>query len=169
MNWFLRMIRTFEYESLSDLVKSLTPAYKYQLLSIVSITSLVSMTCEQLLGLNGLSLIAFIVIMLVEVISGINASRKLGQTFESKRFSRFLFKLFYYLAILFFVHTMGNQEAAKHNDIVAGIYKWLHSYLLIHIGAENIISILENKAVIDGKEKSAYIDGIKDFIKAKLS
>ncbi|HQW47064.1 MAG TPA: phage holin family protein [Chitinophagaceae bacterium] len=126
----------------------------------------ISAVIEQLFGMNVIGFIAFVLVMPTEVISGVKAS---GESFSSKRFSRFLFKLFYYMVLIFVSHAMADSYKAHDKVVIAALFEWVNTVLVIHITSENIISILENVATIEGKEKSFYINLIRKRFKSFVS
>ncbi len=122
---------------------------------MASITNILQL----LFGLEILPAIAFIIIMLFELVSGIAASK---ESFNSTKFSRFILKLACYFAVLFFVQSFYTHYHAAGKTTLSLLFEWIHGYLMVHIGIENVVSIMENVAVIQGKEKPFYLQKIKE-------
>lgn len=152
----------YGYESGSQFIESLAPSLKYNLTVLMFSWSLISAYVEQYFGISIAGLIAFVIIMPVELISGIQASR---ESFSSKRFSRFLFKLSYYLVLIYVTHIMALHYKSSGNSIVGGMFQWVNNVIVVHIVVENVISIMENIAAIEGKPKGTYISLIKNKLK----
>lgn len=169
MNWLIRLLKTFEYDTLADFGRSLAPSFKYQLvftwLSLAGISSFV----QRIFGLDALALMAFVAIVLVELISGIKASRIKKETFSSMRLSRFTLKMACYLILIALPFLLSQSFTAQGKTWAAAIFDWLHTFLIIHIAFENIISVLENLSVIEGKDKTFYIEKIRSYLQSKLT
>lgn len=157
----MNILASYGYESGNDLLVSLMPSVKYSASFLVISVASIGVFLEQYFGLSVASLIAFVVVMPVELISGVQASK---EPFNSRKFSRFLFKLFYYLVIIYVTHTMAESFFSKDSNAVGSLFEWMNHILIVHIVGENIISITENIAAIEGKEKSFYITLIRKKI-----
>ncbi len=159
MKFNSHILEDYGYQSFSELLSSLMPSLKYSMtMAVVSVSS-IGVILEAYLGMSFASLIAFMVVMPVELISGIQASK---EKFNSRKFSRFLFKLFYYLVLIFVTHTMSVEFLEKESMLPGTLFEWMHHLLIVHITAENIISISENVAKLEGKESSFYIILLKN-------
>lgn len=113
-------------------------------------------------GLDDSAFIALLVVFVTELISGITASRIRKETFSSMKLSRFSLKVACYLVLIGVTYSMY-LSFQHHNDYLASVmFDWMHIFLTVQIVFENIISILENIAVISGKDKSAWIEKLKD-------
>jgi len=169
-----RMLVTFDYEDLRTLFQSIAPSCKYSLtrpLLVVSLTfpglsGLASLVPDipLALGIQTAALIMMLMAFVVELLSGIAASRIKKERFSSFRLSRFSFKVFIYLVLIAVPYHWSQNYAAKGEAVMAECFDWLQNFLIIHIAQENMVSILENLAVIEGKEKSAWIESIKTKI-----
>lgn len=169
MNWFLRLLKTFDYHCFQDLVNSLAPSCKYGVtLGFISLSGIASVV-SNIFGLDVGAFVAFLLVMGVELATGLYASHVQGIEFSSQRFSRFLFKLFYYVALIGISYLMAVSFEKRGKGFAAGIFEWLHIFLVVQIVCENVMSILENAAVIEGKPKAHYVTMIKEFISKKLS
>ena len=109
--------------------------------------------------------------VVVEVYTGIKASKKEGKSFESFRFSRCVLKLALWAIIFFVTHQFENEYAERTHvfDILAYTF-----FKIVFLGTismflvEHLTSILENKAVIDGKPKTYLIEFIQSTWKGML-
>lgn len=165
MKFINPLLQSFEFRNSSELFISLVPSTKYNMTLIIFAFTGLAAIIEQLFGMSVMGLIAFIVVMPVEVISGVKASK---QPFSSKRFSRFLFKLFYYMVLIFVTHNMAMNYEAHNKMLISGLFDWMNAMLVLHITSENVVSILENIAVIEEKPKSFYINLIRNKVKNVL-
>ena len=162
------LLNGFEYSSNLEFMQSLVPSLKYQLLFITMFTSALFAEVDKVFGLDAMAIGALIVVMLLELASGTYASRIKKIPFSSRRLSRFTFKMACYL-VLISVPYLFEVSFKKHdNDLAAGLFAWLHVFLVVQIVVENIVSILENLAQIQGKDKTYWIDKIKSKITNSL-
>lgn len=159
-----KLLNTFEYSGWSDLTSSLFPSVKYSLTAVALSTSALSVVTYKVFGLDVLALIAFVVVMMVEVISGMVASRVQRVATSSTKMSRFSLKMACYLTMLFVSNSMAGSFDMKGSNVGFWFFDWLHLFLAIHIATENIISIGENLGVITGKGKTYWIGQIQDKV-----
>jgi phage-related holin len=129
----------------------------------------VSTLVQRIFGLDALALAAFVAIFFVELVSGIKASRISKETFSSARLSRFTLKMGCYLVMIALPFLLSQSFSEQGKTWGASIFEWLHTFLVVHIAFENIISVLENISVIDGKEKTFYIEKIRSFLQSKIT
>ena len=163
MNYIIKLLGTFEYASVSDFIKSLFPALRYQHLTLLTVTlSVLSMIVDKVFGMSFLAFIMLVFIMAVELISGIWASKINKQPFSSTRLSRFSFKAACYLVLIAVPYVMSVSFKDHGNHLAAGAFDWLYIFLVIHIVFENVVSILENISVITGKDKTFWIKKIQE-------
>lgn len=62
--------------------------------------------------------------------------------------------------------SMSFLEQGK--PTAALIFDWMHMFLVIQIVLENIVSISENLAVVQGKEKSHFVTVLQEKINQLL-
>lgn len=164
MKALVAILKSYQYEGIESFITSLFPSYKYHATVTLLCISSLGATVELLFGFKMWTFIAFVVAAFTELISGIYASvwvRK--EKFESVKFSRFAFKLVLMLVGLYIIHSF-NQEWEGRNDFIHEAFGWLYAFLFIYGAFEYLISIMENKAVIEGKQKDFY----SSFLKEKL-
>lgn len=124
---------------------------------------------EKIFGLDALGFFAFLAMFLVELISGVIASQIRKEPFSSMKLARFTCKIFFYLFIIFVPFVMSASFAAHHKLIPSLIFDWLHMFLVTQIVLENMYSVLENIAVITGKEKTAMVSIIQRKVASMFS
>jgi len=170
MGFFNKILKTFAYNGWPDLASSLMPSTKYEWLTPFSLSfSSFTVLVQIFFGFDALAFIALLVVMLAELSSGIIASRYRKEPFSSMKLSRFSFKVAYYLVLIFVTNSMANSYMATNQDLASTIFHWLHIFLTVQIVLENIVSILENVAVISGKDKTHWISKIQSKIENFLS
>jgi len=124
---------------------------------------------ENFLGLQGLTVLAFVVLVILELITGIVASKNRGEKIVSHKFSRFGLKVFVWLALLFITNSL-KLEYDGHKDLLSittlGIFTWLHDALFVYVTMEYLISVFENiNSLTKTKSKKKFIDYIIDKLK----
>lgn len=119
--------------------------------------------------MDWLAFAGFIVIMIIELVSGIKASQIRKEPFSSMRLSRFGFKLSYYLVLISVPYLFATSYRAHGKELVASAFDWMHIFIVMQVVLENIVSILENAAVIDGKDKTIWIKKLQEKFNAFLS
>lgn len=165
MKLLIKLLATYAYSSPREFFESMFPSWKYQLQYLSLILSGISGGLSYLFGFGPALAFAMFVLIVVEVSTGIKASRKEGKDFESFRFSRCVFKLAFWAIIFYVIHQFENEYADRTHvfDIIAhAFFKILFLFALSFFAIEHLTSILENKAVIDGKPKTALIKVVQD-------
>lgn len=171
MNSFIeRLIATFGYESYGALGKSLAPSFKYDSIKVFSLVlSSIAVTPVKFLGMSGFAFAALLIVMVTELVSGVMASRVRKEEFSSMKLSRFTFKVFQYLVIIAVTYLFSQSFEARGKELAATIFDWMHIFLVVQIVQENVVSILENGAVISGKPKTHWISKLTSKINSFFS
>ncbi|HCU43958.1 MAG TPA: hypothetical protein DF610_02655, partial [Sphingobacterium sp.] len=91
------------------------------------------------------------------------------EAFSSVKLGRFTFKAFFYMVLICVPYLMAESFRAKGKELATVMFDWLHLFMLAQVIIENMISILENVAVISGKDKTHWIKKIQDKINGLLS
>lgn len=162
--FFSRFLAAYDWHSFEEFVLSIFPSYKYQLHGAVLAISFISGSVNYLFGVTPALAMAMFVAIVVEVWTGIRASRRQGKSFESFRFSRCIIKIAIWLAILYIIHAFKRefQDSTNLIDIAAyGFFSFVFVAALTAFLVEYVTSILENVSVLKGMEKTALIDAIK--------
>lgn len=167
--YFLNLLKTFDYHDFNEWFVSLAPSFRYKMVMITLTASATTSCIDLVFGMNGLAFAGFFIIMVTELVSGVWASQIRKEQFSSMRLSRFGFKLFYYLVLMAIPYVFAQSYNVHGEQLAGSIFQWLHVFLTVHIIMENIISILENSAVINGDDKAAWIEAIKTKINGLLS
>lgn len=167
-NYFKNILLSFEYASIGDFFDSLIPTIKYNLYALILLFSVPLAIVEQVFGLDYMAVAALLLVMFLELLSGTYASHISKQEFSSRRLSRFTFKTACYLVLIAVPYLFYTSYHKHGNNFAASIFEWLHVFLVVQIVLENVFSILENVAVIQGKPKTFWIDKIKAKINLML-
>lgn len=167
--YFTRILQGFEYQSPGEWLGSLAPSYKYNMVPLGVVVSTSGTIIETLLGLDALAFLGLMVVMLLELTSGIWASRIRKEPFTSKRMSRFTFKCAVYLLLIAVPYLFSQSYAVRGKVLAAGVFDWMHVFFTVQVVVENLISILENYAVISGKDKTHWIVKIQNKADQLLS
>jgi phage-related holin len=167
-DYVTRLLKTFDFHSVEEFFLSLAPSFKseYNLKVMLMVFSSLYVVPDKFFGLDSAAFIALGVVFVFELISGVTASHVRKEPLSSMKLSRFSLKVACYLVLIGVSYCM--QMSFEHRDsLVASVtFGWLHVFLVVQIVFENIISILENLAVISGKDKAAWIVQIKDKLKS---
>jgi phage-related holin len=162
-NYFIKFLAVYDWNSFEEFALSIFPSYKYQLHGAVLTLSVLSGLVNYLFGVTPALAIAMFVAIVIEVITGIRASKRLGKKFESFRFSRCVIKILIWLAILYIIHAFQKEFENSKNwiDIAAeNFFNFTFIVCLTGFLVEYVTSILENVSVLKGKEKTAIIEAI---------
>lgn len=154
-----KVVTNFGFDSNHDFSSSMMHA---NLLFFTIPVAFISSFIENYFGLQAVTLIAFVTLIALELITGISSSRVRKIPLQSKRFSRFGFKLVIWFLIFFILQTMKLQY--KDNAVIGGIYSWLHSSIFIYVTLEYLISVVENVSVITGDNNNVILHMIKGTV-----
>lgn len=171
INKFLNhFVNSFGFSCTNDFSGSIVHA---NLLSITLPLAGISAILESLMGLHSLTIIAFVVLVILELITGIAASRSRGEKIVSHKFSRFGLKVFVWMSLLFVTNSM-RLEYDGHKDLLSvlstGFFSWLHGALFVYITIEYLISVLENLGSLTNEKNkktliTAIINKLNSFLK----
>ena len=139
------MVDMFGFDNLHDFATSMV---HFNLLKITIPLSFGVSVFSCMLGFEDMTTIAFFVMVMFELISGVTASVFEGKKIESRKFSRFGFKLLTWLIL------MGVLNAFK-LQYDGGVLGWfmttMGSTVVGYIMFEYLLSIVENLERITGK------------------
>jgi phage-related holin len=166
MGYLNKLLIFYGYDSVQALLESIFPSTKYVSVGqSLALSSVWGVFCSAL-GIWPILALAMVLAMAIELVSGIVASHKRQEKFESAKFSRFVLKLCIWFVLFvscqlfeFFAEQYGHNAFAW--IIGAWFFDVLTVILMIAFVVEYTTSILENMACIDGKDKSFYIDAVK--------
>ncbi|QNK63953.1 phage holin family protein [Pedobacter sp. PAMC26386] len=169
MKFLNKMLATFDYHSWFELGQSLVPTTKYRLTIASAVISVSFPFIDRVFGLDAYAFAVLILVFMAELTSGLVAAHIRKEAISSMKLSRFSFKVFYYLVLIALPYVMSQSFKAHDRTAAATMFDWLHLFLLSQIVLENVVSILENLAVISGKDKTHWITKIQDKLNNLIS
>lgn len=165
-----RFLTTYGWASNKEFMLSLFPSVKYGTMGGSISFAAVSAFFVQYLGISPALIPALVIILATELWTGIRASlKKKNEKFESGKFSRFVIKLCVWMVLFYTAHSFMNEYREQETlvQILAfTFFEVLKVFLMSLFLVENITSILENLAVLDGKPKATYVDKTKELFNA---
>ena len=125
------------------------------------------------MGIDGLGFAAILAAFFLELTTGVAASLLVQkEDYSSLRLARFSVKTACYLVLICVPYMLGQSMMSAKRGVVANVggtaLDWMSVFLIFQITQENIVSVLENLAVISGKEKTAWITAITNKFKSVL-
>lgn len=176
-NYFIKFLAVYDWHSFEEFFLSIFPSYKYQLHGAVLTVSVLSGIVNYLFGITPALAVAMFIAIIIEVATGITASKRQGKKFESFRFSRCVIKILIWLSILYVIHAFQKEFDDSKNWInlaADSFFDFVFIVCLTGFFVEYVTSILENVSVLKGREKTAIIEAIQSgwqnlitFIKPK--
>lgn len=155
-------VQHFGFDNFTDFSNSMIHA-KFLILTIP--TSLFTFGfVEKYLGLTPAIFFAFFVLAVLELVTGLVASRARGEKWESRKFSRFGLKILVWLCLIMVAFSFKEgyeTERGLQAGMIFQIFHWLHGVLIVYISFEYLISILENFSRITGKSNNKLITILK--------
>lgn len=167
--FFEKLLKGFDYDRFSEFFLSVAPTGKYQLTTYSFMISATGAGINRVFGLDGYAFSALLLVFVVELASGLTAAKIKKEALSSMKLSRFSFKVACYLVLICVPYLMAVSFTERDKTLPAVIFDWLHVFLVVQIVMENMISILENIAVITGKDKTHLISKIQAKISQLLS
>jgi hypothetical protein len=157
--FFNHLVSSFGFTCTGDFSNSII--HSKMLLFTIPLAS-ISGILEYFLGLRSLTISAFVVLVILELLTGLVASKKRGEEIVSHKFSRFGFKVFVWLTLLYIVNATRMEYSTQEtnfSEIASGFFTWLHGSLFIYITVEYLISVLENLgSITNDNEHKTLID-----------
>jgi hypothetical protein len=136
--------------------------------AIVSFFTIVASFCEAMLGMKSIVVLAIIVLFGLELWTGIKASIKNGEPFESKKFPRGWVKLFIYFSFIFCANIFANHIShIEYGDFNFNHYRWIHYGLINFAIFQLFISNIENCIKLGWDEYAPLIGKIATLLKIK--
>lgn len=156
---------TYGYDTLSDFGQSLAPAVKYAgATAFTTVVSMLAVSVNRIFGLDGYAFFALLIVLAFELLSGLTASRIRKEPLSSMKLSRFGFKVCCYLVLIAVPYLFSTSFKYHEKDLPSLVFDWMHVFLVVQIVLENLVSILENMAVISGKPKTHIINKLTSKI-----
>lgn len=162
------IVVNFGFMDLSDFSTSLV--HRNWILGLISLAG-ISAIIETMFGLQSLTILAFVVLVMLELLTGLIASKVKGNPIVSKKFGRFGLKMLVWLTLMFVINSLKKEyvdSEGNFSELAAGLFTWLHGTLFIYVNLEYLISVLENLGVISGRNNDSLIKLIKNkFFKSQ--
>lgn len=148
--------------SLQDLFQSTLHYKNYKPMFTVSITvASLSSFIDKWLGLEPMVFIAFCVLLIIEFATGISASIREGKKIESRKFGRFICKVFIYTLMIGVVHILNTSADGR---IVSKVYTFIYWVIVDYISLQLIISVFENLSRLGFQETSKVFKKINKYL-----
>jgi phage-related holin len=167
-NFFNQIVSNFGFKCTNDFSNSIVHNKLLILtLPLAGITSIF----ESMLGLQNLTVMAFLVLILLELITGLIASKVRGEKIVSNKFGRFGLKVLVWMTLLYITNSIRLEYINVENNfdtLASSLFTWLHGTLFIYIVLEYLISVLENLSVITGDSKKSLINTITNKLNSFL-
>lgn len=163
----IKLLKTYDWHTIDDFLLSLMPSIKYKINIALMIISCGWVDVDKIFGLDNTGFVALLVVFVTELVTGISASLIRKERISSMKLSRFGLKAACYLVLIGVSYSLSQSFQAHRRAVGAWVFDWLNIFLIIQISLENIISILENLAVISGKEKTTWINKIQEIFKVE--
>ena len=161
INRFLNhFVSCFGFDHVSDFNDSIVHS---KLLMLTLPLAAISGFVESFMGLHGLTVLAFVILVVLELVTGLVASKSRGEKIESHKFSRFGLKVFVWITLIFITHSLELEYTDKDlmSTLTKGFFGWLHGALFVYITLEYLISVLENLgSLTNEKSKKTLITAI---------
>lgn len=119
---------------------------------------------EKIFGVSAAIFGSFIALAILELVTGLTASRIKKIKWESKKIGRFGLKILVWLTLIGVAHSfvLGySQLQGLQNALVYQLFSWLHGVLIVYVSFEYLISVMENLAVITGQSNNKLLSFIK--------
>lgn len=179
IQYITKFLHSYDYASIKEFTLSLCPSFKYNLQMPSLSLSVILAVVSKYLGIGPVVVVAMFVAVLTETLTGIGASKKLKQKFESFKFSRCIIKVAIWMVMIYIANSFALECEFRSGWIYALgkiFFDIVKLFILIYFVIEYVISIMENLAVIDGKPKTQFTDTLSsmwtvvvDYIKHKFS
>ena len=157
------MLATFDYSSLLEFGHSLSLTIKYRWTMVTfGFSASLFPLIDRLFGLDAFAFGVLLAVFIVELTSGVVASYIKREKFSSMKLSRFTFKAAIYMLLISAPYVMATNFKAHNRTAIAFMFDWLYLFFVSQVVIENLVSILENLAVISGKDKTHWITKIKE-------
>lgn len=123
---------------------------------------------ENYVGIAPTTLLVIGVLFVMELITGVKASKKEGKEFQSRKFQKGFIKLFLYFIMIGSAHMLSQGMTPKPLfGFEFDIYAWLHYFFLNFTILQFFISNIENFRRLGWSEFIPALDKIGDFMNIK--
>jgi phage-related holin len=118
---------------------------------------------ETIFGLQNLTMIAFVILVVLELLTGLIASKVKKEPIVSRKFGRFGLKVLVWLTLIYVTNSMKLEfvnSDGVFDSLALVLFTWLHGSIFIYIVLEYLISVLENLGVITGTSNKTLTNAI---------
>tara|TARA_Y100001938_G_C7970034_1_gene368863 strand:- start:133 stop:642 length:510 start_codon:yes stop_codon:yes gene_type:complete len=155
-------LKDWGFCSLQDVFQSTLHYKSIKPMFTVSVTVAgVSSFIDKWLGLEPMVFLAFCILLIIEFATGISASIKEGKKIESRKFGRFVFKVFIYTVMIAVVHILNSSAEGR---IVGKVYNFIYWVIIDYISLQLIISVFENLSRLGFQETSKAFKKINKYL-----
>ena len=145
-------LKDFGFCSLHDVFQSTLHYKNCKVMLSMSVTvATISSLIEKYFGFEPLVFSAFCILLLLEFITGIMASIREGKKIESRKFGRFVFKVFIYTIMISLVNILNINSEGR---AISRVYGFMHHLIIDYISIQLIISVFENLSRLGFQESS---------------
>lgn len=159
-NFFNQIVCNFGFTCTGDFSNSIVHS---KLMAITIPFAGVSAIAETIFGLHSFTIMAFAVLVVLELLTGLIASKVRGEQIVSHKFGRFGLKVLVWMTLLYITNSMRLEyidNDTNFGGLASTFFTWLHGTFFIYITIEYLISVLENLGVITGDSKRSLINTI---------
>ena len=100
-------------------------------------------------------------LLIIEFATGISASIREGKKIESRKFGRFICKVFIYTLMIGVVHILNTSADGR---IVSKVYTFIYWVIVDYISLQLIISVFENLSRLGFQETSKVFKKINKYL-----
>jgi phage-related holin len=139
------------------------------IIAVSSVFASIGYIVEFLLGVQIPVTVVIILLFILELYTGIKASKKEGNKFESPKFRKGFIKLFIYMIMIGCAHWLANTVPVKpFFGFTFNVYEWLHYGFVNFVILELFISNIENFDRLGWKTFVPFLKKIKGILNINL-
>lgn len=154
-------LQDWGFSCYADLWQSTLHYKSFKPLLFMSITlGGVSNFISNYVGLEPIIFAFFISLLLIEVVTGIRASVREGKKIESKRFSRFIFKVFIYTFMISMLNVMSLKFKGMMSNLYGTLFHIVFHYIMLHL----TLSVFENMCRLGYRESSRVFNAVSKYL-----
>lgn len=155
-------IKDWGYNNVHDMFETTLHYKEFKPIFAMSFTLAgVSGLIEDYIGLEPVMFVTFLALLLMELITGIRASLYEGKKLESRRFNRFLFKVFIYVSMISITHLLHKGSEGR---LVGTVYGFIYHLIIDYISLQLIISVFENLSRLGFQESSRIFRTVRTYL-----
>lgn len=164
-----RFFDSLGFDSASAFVDStLHPASLGKTLCLSSVLAFAGSFLKTYIGIAPTTALVIFILFCMELFTGIRASKKEGNKFESRKFQKGFIKMFLYLVMIGSAHMLSQDiEPKSLLGFEFHIYEWLHYFFLNFTILQLIVSNIENFNRLGWSDFVPALDKISSFLNIK--